>query len=67
MKWFTKKSLKRIIQTFLLGYMVFEGFFLTYTWTWWKLGFPDNGWMLVVPCVLAVASSFGLFYWIVEE
>ena len=67
MRWFTNKSVKRVIQGFLLTFSSFNGFFWLYLTILFKISPNINGWAILASFLLGGVSTYGLFYWVVND
>lgn len=65
-KWFQKYKNEIIcgIQFFLIGYGLVAGFWHSWLWLWFKIGFPIEWYSLVITAILGFLSVVGLFQWI---
>lgn len=63
----TKEEVKMFVQLLLMVYMVFEGFFYTYSFVWIQVGLPYAWWALLTTSILGALSTFGLFMWIARN
>lgn len=59
-----KKSFKRWVQMFILGYTMIMGFWLYYALAWTCVGLPMKWWSSLIILVFAMLSFLGWMRWI---
>jgi hypothetical protein len=67
MKLPSKEDVRVGIQVLLLINATVWGFFWQYIYLWAKLDLPQEWWTLLVCCVLALSSTWGLIHWIARD
>lgn len=63
----SKEVIISVIQSILVAYTMVMGFWLEYTWIWWKTSLPFEWWSAAITMVLALLSFGGLLHWIRKE
>lgn len=61
-----KEKIANGIKFFLFTFMMINGFFFTYMFTWFAVGLPQENWAVWLTWVLALLSEYGYVKWITE-